>query len=410
VKYQRPKGTKDFLPEEARKASYVEEVFRQTCALFGFQEIRTPILEPKELFLRATGAETEIVQKEMYLFFDRSGRELALRPEGTPGVIRAVIEGGLNPPQRLFYLGPMFRYEKPQKGRFRQHHQLGIEVLGEKGPYTDAEVLFLATTFLSAIGIKDYQILLNSLGCQNCSPAFSQALKAFLSSEEKKLCPDCQGRLLRNPLRILDCKNENCQKIYQFGPKIKDYLCSDCSEHFASFLSYLPQLGIKNYRLAENLVRGIDYYTRTVFEFVSERLGSQNSFGGGGRYDNLFADLGGEKTPAIGFALGLERILMLLPEGEKEEPAIIFIAFLSPADFEKGKEIITTLRSARLKVIVGEVGERLKGQLKRANSYQARWVVIVGEEELKKGAVSVKDMKTGEQREIRKEELLNFLK
>lgn len=409
MKYQKPKGTKDFLPEEATQATYIEEKFRKTCSLFGFQEIRTPILEHSELFFRATGEGTDIVQKEMYLFKDKSGRELALRPEGTPGVIRAVIEEKLKPPLRLFYLGPMFRYERPQKGRIRQHTQLGVEILGEKGPYVDAEIILLAKTFFGEIGIKDYWVDINSLGCSICASSFKDELKKFLSKEKEKLCPDCQNRLLRNPLRVLDCKNETCQNIYEGAPKINQYLCLSCSEHFASFISYLTEIGVKNYRIADKLVRGIDYYTRTVFEFVSEKLGAQHSFGGGGRYDNLFSDLGGEKTPAIGFALGLERIL-LIAERKEEVRKLVFLAFLSSDDFRKGKEIIGILRSAKIPVIVGEIGGKLKNQLKQANSYNADWTLILGEEELKKGMVAIKDMKSGEQKEIKKEALVDFIK
>lgn len=408
MRYQKPKGTKDFLPQEAMRATDVEEKFRGISSLFGFQEIRTPILEHSELFFRATGEGTDIVQKEMYLFKDKSGRELALRPEGTPGVIRAVIEEKLKPPLRLFYLGPMFRYERPQKGRIRQHTQLGVEILGEKGPYVDAEIILLAKTFFAEIGIKDYRVDINSLGCSACASSFKEELKGFLSKEREKICPDCQDRLWRNPLRVLDCKNETCQNIYESAPKINKCLCLSCSKHFATFISYLTELGIKNYWIADKLVRGIDYYTRTVFEFVSEKLGAQHSFGGGGRYDNLFSDLGGEETPAIGFALGLERILLIAEEKEKLRK-LVFLVFLSPEDFRKGKEIINILRSAKIPVIVGEIGERLKTQLKQANSYNADWTVILGEEELKRGVVAVKDMKTGEQKEIKKESLVDFL-
>ncbi|MEO0100275.1 MAG: histidine--tRNA ligase [candidate division WOR-3 bacterium] len=408
MRYQKPKGTKDFLPPEAKRATALEEKFRKVCSLFGCQEIRTPILEHSELFLRTTGEGSDIVQKEMYLFKDKGGRELALRPEGTPGVLRAVIEGKLKLPLRLFYLGPMFRYEKPQKGRLRQHTQLGVEILGEEGPYADAELILLGKEFFFEIGIKDYTVHVNSLGCQRCSNPFKEELKSFLREKREGLCSDCQERLLKNPLRVFDCKNEECQKIYEAAPKISNFLCPSCAQHFASFLSYLSEMGIKNYQIHERLVRGIDYYTRTVFEFVSEKLGSQNSFGGGGRYDNLLSQLGGEERPAIGFALGLERLLLLTAE-EKEENNLTFLIFLSFEDFRRGKEVISQLRSSDIPLIVGEVGEKLKKQLKRANTYNARWVLILGEEEWKKGVIGVKDMAEGKQWEIKREEVVDFI-
>jgi len=409
MKYTRPKGTKDFLPKEAKTASFVEEKFKEQCRVFGFQEIRTPVLENRELFLRSTGEGTDIVRKEMYTFQDRGGRDIVLRPEGTPGVIRAILEGGMSPPLRLFYIGPMYRYEKPQKGRLREHHQLGVEVLGEKGPYVDAEIIYLAAKFFSAIGINDYQIKVNSLGCQKCAALFKNDLREFLSSRLPELCPDCQERFVKNPLRVFDCKNPVDQEIYSSSPKIGEYLCLDCQEHFAGFLKHIEIFGLKNYEVENRLVRGIDYYTRTVFEFVAHSLGAQNSFGGGGRYDNLFSELGGRDTPAVGFALGLERILLLLPEVEKKTD-LVFFAFLSENAILWGKEIIEDLRGNKIPVIVGEVGEKLKTQLKRANSYNARFTIIIGEAELKSEVLAVKDMITGEQKEMRKEAVIPYLK
>ncbi len=409
MRYTKPKGVKDFLPKEASLATWVENEFRETCSLFGFKEIRIPVLEHTELFLRSTGEGSDIVRKEMYAFKDKGGREIALRPEGTPGVIRAVIEGNLRRPARLFYIGPMFRYERPQKGRLREHHQLGVEVLGEKGPYIDAEIILLGSAFLSRLGLKGYEIAVNSLGCRVCSPVFKKQLSLFLAREKEGLCEECRERQFRNPLRVFDCKNPSCQEIYLAAPKIDEYLCPDCSAHFAGFLKYLAHLGIDNYRIENKLVRGIDYYTRTVFEFISLQLGAQNSFGGGGRYDYLVSDLGGENTPAIGFALGLERIFLILPSKEKEE-RLVFLAFLSEADYLSGKGIIEELREAKIPVIVGEVGEKLKTQLKWANSYDVQFVIIVGEEELRRRAFTIRDMRTGEQKEVKREELLPYLK
>ena len=309
-----PKGTKDMLPEDAFKWHFVESKAREVAALFGFKEIRTPTFEHTELFSRGVGETTDIVNKEMYTFTDKGGRSVTLRPEGTAGVARAFIENGLQAqtlPMKAYYLASVFRYERPQSGRLREHHQFGVELYGSELPSAEGEVISLAYTFLTSVGLKSLRLFINSIGCPACRAEYNRALREYIGANLSEMCGKCRDRFDRNPLRILDCKEEKCHKITAGAPRITDYLCDECREHFAAVRRRLDELGIA-YTVNPMIVRGLDYYTRTVFEFVSDDIGAQGTVCGGGRYNNLVEEVGGKHTPAIGFGLGLERLLLVL--------------------------------------------------------------------------------------------------
>lgn len=401
-----PKGTKDILPQTIKYWYYLEKTIRQVCADYGYAEIRTPIFEHTELFNRGIGDTTDIVEKEMYTFTDKGGRSITLRPENTAAVVRAFIEHKLfadNPLVKLFYIGPMFRYDKPQAGRFRQFHQFGAEALGLPGPDVDAEIIMLAITFLRKLGLQELTLQLNSVGCPVCRPVFKEKLQEFFQDKIDNLCPDCQGRLERNPLRILDCKNERCQAVIKDAPSLKDYLCEECATHFTKLQELLTAVGVE-YILNDRLVRGLDYYTKTAFEIQYTPLGAQSAVCGGGRYDGLVEECGGNSTPAIGFAIGLERVLWalenqnLLPEVQESQD--VFIIYAGENTQMPAFELVTRLRSQGLKAQIDFSGRSIKSQLKLANRLDAHYVIIIGEDELKKGVVTFKDMQTGEQTEI----------
>ncbi|MFQ6083382.1 MAG: histidine--tRNA ligase [Candidatus Aminicenantia bacterium] len=406
------KGTKDILPSEIKKWRQVEETARKIFELYGYQEIRIPIFEATELFERGTGQTTEVVTKEMYTFRDKGGRSITLRPECTPSVVRALIENRLylKPnPLRFYYLGPMFRYDKPQKGRFRQFHQIGIEVFGEDDPAIDAEIVEMVDFFLKRLRIADIEVLINSIGCKNCRPSYIEILREETKKHQGKFCPDCQRKIEINPLRIFDCKKDACQEVAEVLPKIIDYLCADCAEHFSKFKGYLEQYEIQ-YRVEPKLARGLDYYTKTVFEVVSHKLGAQNAILGGGRYDDMVKDFGGPALSGIGFAIGMERLISLLPEEEKKEEKELFIAYLGE---EAKKEVIDLIRFFRQEEIVSLVefkDKSLRNQLSRADKLGVRWALIVGEDEVKKGKYQLKDMEKGTQEELTKEEIIKKLK
>jgi len=404
------KGTKDILPQEARKWQRVESVAKRIFELYGYREIRTPIFEATELFEKGTGQTTDIVIKEMYTFKDKGGRSLTLRPEYTPSVVRAIIENRLYlqpQPQRFYFMGPMFRYDKPQKGRYRQFHQIDIEVFGEKDPAIDAEIVEMAVRLFKELNVLDVKLLVNSVGCSKCRPPYLEALRRKASEYSGQLCADCQRRIVTNPLRIFDCKVELCNEISRSFPNIIDYLCPDCNEHFRKFCSYLDLYGIK-YTVAPRLVRGLDYYTKTTFEFVSSKLGAQDAVLGGGRYDDMMKAFGGPEICGIGFAMGLERFISVVPfEEEKED--FLYLAHMGDKAKKTGMELARFLRQEGIECLIEYKERSLKNQISRANKLGARWVLIVGEEEVKKGRYQLKNMATGLQEEITKEEMPSIL-
>jgi len=408
-----PRGTTDILPSEARRWAALEAAFREVCALYGYGEIRTPMFEHTEVFARGIGTYTDVVSKEMYTFEDRGGRSLTLRPEGTAGVVRAYLERNLGAeaqPVKLFYTGPMFRYERPQAGRARQFHHLGVECIGSADPAVDVEVISLFAALLRRIGLNEYTIHLNSIGCPACRPAYVQRLQEALAPVKDRLCASCQERLERNPLRVLDCKRDECRALTRDVPSILDALCGECAEHFRQVRAYLDDLGMA-YVLTPRLVRGLDYYTRTVFEFVSPRLGAQDAIGGGGRYDGLVETLGGPPTPAVGFAAGMERLLLALSPGEQEAaPAFdVYVATLGQAGRRVGVALAEKLRRAGLRVDLDYMGRSLKGQMRQANRLGVPVTLIVGDEEAAAGTIRLRDMRTGEERVVRAEEILDAM-
>ena len=399
------KGTKDILPQEMSLWHFMEEKANEVFTKYGAKEIRTPIFEATELFARGVGDTTDIVNKEMYTF-EKSDRSLTLRPENTAGVVRSFIENGmhrLSAPVKLWYKGPMFRYERPQAGRQRQFHQVGVEVFGIKQATADAEVILMAVNYLKELGLNDLTVELNSLGCPKCREEFKNKLKDVIRPYLPQLCEDCQTRFDKNPLRLLDCKSLECQEIYS-KPEIQaviqgDFICEECSGHFEELKKYLDALGIK-YERNKLLVRGLDYYNRTVFEIKSNNLGSQNAVCGGGRYDSLVKNLGGEDTPAIGFAMGMERLASLL--GEKEEEKLI--AYIISNNTLEAVKLTEELRSKGVACEFDLTNKKFVKQLEKASKV-AKYAVILGEDELAKGEVTVKNLNSGEQKTVKRAEL-----
>jgi histidyl-tRNA synthetase len=415
MKFSAPRGTKDILPEEAAAWRWLEDVFVRQCYLYGFREIRIPIFEEAEIYSRSTGEETEIVTKQMYLFTDRGGRNLALRPEGTPGVVRAYLQSGLanqGGVQRLFYFGPFFRYERPQAGRFRQFHQAGVEFFGAASPQADAEVITLAIDFLKALGLEGANLRINSTGCKDCRPAYQEALRKALAPVVDKLCEWCQERYKGNTLRILDEKRPDCRQHFGNLPSILDYLCDGCREHFDGLRSHLDSRRIP-YEIDSGIVRGLDYYTRTVFEINQPGIGAQDALIGGGRYDDMVEEFGGKPTPAVGWAGGVERILSAM-DSETQLAArigpLIYVAFVGDAVGSAATCMLQELRSAGLPAVSSPLGRSLKAQMKEAAGRGSRWVVIIGEDEVAADTVTLRDMETGEQQSIKREELVEELK
>lgn len=396
-----PKGTKDMLPCDAYKWHFVENAARETASLFGFKEIRTPIFEHTELFLRGVGETTDIVTKEMYTFEDKGGRSITLRPEGTAGVARAFIENGLNQgiiPLKAYYLAPVFRYEKPQNGRLREHHQFGVEMFGSERPSADAEIISLAFNFLKKAGLRDLSLYINSIGCKQCRAEYNAALKEYIGANLSSMCAQCRDRFHRNPLRILDCKEERCKAITAKAPKITDYLCGDCRAHFEEVKNLLDLLGI-GYSVNPNIVRGLDYYTRTVFEFVSDAIGSQGTVCGGGRYNHLIEEIGGKSTPAIGFGLGLERLLLVLENTDRlsaeEDSTALYIAPLGEKAVQAAIGLVSRLREAGVSAETDLMGRGIKAQMKYADRSKAQYVVVLGDDELSSGEADLKKMADG---------------
>lgn len=410
-----PKGTKDIFGAYMDEWQRVEGVIRSLCEDFGIGELRTPIFEHTELFLRGVGETTDIVQKEMYTFKDKGDRSITLRPEGTAGAARSFIEHGIynNPqPTRLFYIGPMFRYENTQKGRQRQFHQFGVEMYGSYSPALDAEVISVAAQLLKRLGINDVALRINSLGCPECRQKYNTALREYIGSNIDKLCDDCRERFEKNPLRVLDCKEEKCQCIIADAPVVLDYLDEECTEHFETVKAILDEMGIK-YEVDDKIVRGLDYYTRTVFEFVSNGIGAQGTVCGGGRYDNLVAECGGQPTGAAGFAVGIERLLLVLESlngaFEKKAEKDIYIGAIGKAGLIKGQGIAYRMRQAGIKAECDSVGRSVKAQMKYANKTGAAYSVILGDNEIAEDSVKLKNMETGEEEPVKVSELFDIM-
>lgn len=402
----RPRGTNDILPGQVEKWHYLEQLARQICDQYGFMEIRTPIFEHTELFLRGVGETTDIVEKEMYSFLDRGERNITLRPEGTAPTVRAFLENKLyaNPqPTKLFYIGPMFRYDRPQAGRYRQFNQFGIEVFGSHHPSVDAEVIALACDLFSRLGLKDLEVHLNTVGCPDCRIKHKEELIDYFQNREQELCETCQKRLHKNPLRILDCKSPVCQEISKDAPTTKDSACPECQEHFTDVKEYLDTIGIK-YTEDPRLVRGLDYYTHTAFEILVKGIGAQSAICGGGRYNGLIEEAGGQPLPGIGFAIGMERLLLTLEQQKllslEESTPDIYIAPLGNKTQTLAFELAIKLRKKGFKVEKDYLDRSLKAQLKSADRFQVKFVVIIGEEEFSKGQVIIRDMKTSAQTEV----------
>lgn len=411
------RGTNDFLPKDTAKWHVIEGLLHQLCREYGYGEIRTPIFENTELFIRGVGDTTDIVQKEMYTFLDSGGRSLTLRPENTASACRAYLENKLASavqPVKLYYIGPMFRYERPQAGRFRQFHQFGVECFGSVNPLCDAEAISLAWELFNRVGLNEKTLVLNSVGCPKCRPLHKKALQDFLRPRLDELCPLCQDRYARNPMRILDCKNPECQAICAEAPNITDYLCEECRSHFQTVQELLTAAGIP-YALNPRLVRGLDYYTKTAFEIQNEKIGAKGAMCGGGRYDGLADDIGGVHVPAVGFAVGIERILNALEaQGEEitsPETLDVYIADLdnNAASAAAAFNLTVQLRAMGFRVEQDLLGRSLKSQFKQADRLLAQFVVIVGGEEFQSGKVAIRRMADGEQSILPLADVKHFL-
>ena len=406
MRYAAPRGTADVLPPESPRWQYVESKFRETCRLYGYDELRTPTFEETELFTRSIGEHTDIVGKEMYTFPDRAGRSMTLRPEGTAPIVRAYVQHklfGEMPLGKYYYIAGIFRYERPQAGRYREHHQVGVEAIGSRDPAVDAEVISLAMHYLTSLGIRDLELKMNSIGCPACGPTYKDALRKAVEPYLAELCETCRARYDANPLRLLDCKSPRCRELTVGAPNMTEHLCRECSDHLAAVLHYLDTLGV-GYSLDPRLVRGLDYYTKTAFEIVSAELGAQNSVGGGGRYDGLVAELGGPPTPAVGLGLGIERILAIIAAQGIELPVVthpsVFVATLGDETRETGIKLLADLRRAGVAAETDYVGKSLKAQMKAADREKVQLTIIIGEDELSRGQVKVRNMETKEEADV----------
>ncbi|MDP2914766.1 MAG: histidine--tRNA ligase [Candidatus Aminicenantes bacterium] len=405
------KGTKDILPGEVEVWQTVEAETRRLVELYGYRELRAPVIEPTELFEKGTGETTDIVTKEMYTFTDKGGRSITLRPEYTPSMARAILEHRLDlrpEPMRYYYMGPMFRYDKPQKGRYRQFHQLDIEIFNEKDPAIDAEIIEMADALLRTLGVQGTETLMNSVGCRACRPAYLRDLRVHAEKVRDRLCPDCRRKITTNPLRIFDCKVEGCREQAARFPKITATLCPECREHFEQVCSYLDLYKVA-YRIEPNLVRGLDYYTKTTFEIVSVGLGAQNALLGGGRYDDMMKDFGGPDICGIGFAMGLERLISIL-NVKPEKKKVLYIAYMGDDGKRRGVELARFFRRNGIGCLVEFGNKGFKAQFGRANKLGAAWVLIIGEDEIRKGLYQLKDMAAGTQTGGTAEDLLKIIR
>lgn len=413
MRYSALKGVRDVFPPEIHLWQRAETLAAEVFRCYGFQEIRPPVIEPTELFTRSIGEATDIVEKEMYTFPDRAGRSITLRPEGTAPVVRAYIENrlhGLPAPQKFYYSGPMFRYERPQKGRFRQFYQIGAEAFGLASPELDGELLAMLYSFLKRLGLQELRVEINSIGCNECRPGFRQAILEFFASRLDGLCPDCGRRYETNPLRILDCKVERCAALRHGSPKVADFLCAGCRGHFDAVRE---SLGLRNvpYVVNQDLVRGLDYYTRTTFEVTSEHLGAQKAVAAGGRYDRLVEEFGGPPTPAIGFAVGMERLTALLGEaGNLKVPAPdVFIATLGGPAVREAVLIAEKLRSSGFWAEVAYDNSSLKSQLRRADRLAARYAFVIGDDEIASGRIRWKNLRSHAEGDLPAGDLAGFI-
>ena len=412
-----PRGTKDITPKDVYKWHYVEKKFREICALYGYEEIRTPIFEHTEVFARSVGDTTDVVQKEMYSFTDRGDRQLSLKPEGTAGVIRSFIENKMyadTQPTKLYYITPCFRYERPQAGRQRQFHQFGIEVLGSDGPSVDAEVISLAVQFFNEMGLKNLSVNINSVGCPTCREEYNRKLKEYLDKKVDVLCETCLERKDKNPMRVIDCKNPHCKENLQDIPFMIEHLCDDCKNHFDKLQEYLREMDIK-FVVDKTIVRGLDYYRKTAFEIISNDIGSQSTVCGGGRYDGLVEQLGGPKgISGIGFGLGAERLLLTLEnnniEIENPKSTDIYIATIGDAAKTKSFKLIKDLRTNHISADNDHLDKSLKAQFKYSDKLNAKYTVVIGDDELANDTATLKNMKTSEQTTIKLSELVDELK
>lgn len=401
-----PKGTQDLLPKQTEKWQLVEDVMRSEAGVHGFGEIRTPVFEHTELFLRGVGDTTDVVEKQMYTFTDKGDRSITLKPEGTAGVVRSLLESGIyndGYPVKLYYITPCYRYEKPQAGRLREFHQFGVEMFGAAEPIADAEIIMLAKNIFDRLGVRNLSLEINSIGCPTCRAKYHAALKEYFSAYTDKLCDTCNSRIERNPMRILDCKSPVCSEIAKGAPKIIDYLCEDCSKHFEGVKSYLDAVGME-YTVNPSIVRGLDYYTRTVFEFVSNDLGAQSTVCGGGRYDGLVEQMGGKPTAGLGFGMGLERLMLVLEtqkiEFPEENKCECFIVSMGEKALTKAFDLSNKLRECGVPADCDLCGRSLKAQMKYANKIGAKFTIVLGDSELENGKAVIKAMDSGETKEI----------
>jgi histidyl-tRNA synthetase len=411
-----PRGTYDIMPDDIYKWHQMEQIIRQTAATFGYTEIRTPIFEHTELFERGVGDTTDIVSKEMYTFQDRSHRSLTLRPENTASCVRAFIEhsvaGGVLP-VKWYYMGPMFRYDRPQAGRYRQFHQFGVEAFGSNNPAMDAEVITLVLEILANLGLHEYELHLNSVGCPQCREVYRQKLIEHIRPAKDKLCADCQSRFEKNPLRVLDCKVASCQEAIAGFPNMCDYLCTDCSEHYSRVRSILTEAGI-SYIHDNQLVRGLDYYTNTAFEIMIPIIGAQSSVAGGGRYNGLVKECGGPEMPGVGFAMGMERLLLAMNSQEATMPdpkqLDVFLALLDERYETRAMSMLSGLRRAGIRADRDYNQRSIKAQMKYADKMGARLVLLLGEDEFQRGVVTIRDMQTRQQSEVANDALIAAIK
>ncbi len=410
-----PKGTKDVLPDKSYKWQFVEKAARETAEIFNIKEIRTPVFEHTELFQRGVGETTDVVNKEMYTFEDKGGRSITLKPEGTAGAVRMFVENGLSStpmPLKSYYITPCFRYERPQAGRLREFHQFGVEIFGAKSAETDAEVIFAASTFLEKLGINKTELQINSIGCRICRAEYNKALKDYFRPRLADMCETCRSRFDKNPLRMLDCKEERCKKITADAPKILDYLCEDCKTHFEKVKSLLSAQNVA-FSVNPRIVRGLDYYTKTVFEFISTDIGAQGAVCAGGRYDNLVEELGGAPLPAIGFAAGIERLMLLMENtgadfGENKKP-LIYIAGMDEISRSKAFSLTCGLRARGINAESDLMERSVKAQFKYADKLGAEYVAVIGANELEAGAANIKKMSDGSQTAVNFNEIYSYL-
>ena len=410
-----PKGTKDMLPQDAYKWQYIEDSWKKICKEYGFKEIRTPMFEATELFNRGIGDTTDVVQKEMYTFEDLGKRSITLKPEGTSPTVRAFIESNLyaeTQPTKLFYDIPCFRYEKPQAGRLREFHQFGIENFGTSSMLADAEIIALGYDFLQRMGIEDVELHISSVGCRECRPKHRKALQDFLRPKYDELCETCKSRFDKNPMRILDCKSDKDQELVKGAPMMLDYLCDDCKKDFDELKAHLDSMGIK-YVVDPSIVRGLDYYTKTAFEFITTKIGAQGTVCGGGRYDHLIEEIGGPDMPGVGFGLGKERLIMLMEESGNDFGGDIrpqlFVAWIGDEAREYAVKLVNDLRKKGLRCELDTRERNLKGQMKYANKLGAAYTAVIGEDEVKSGEITLKNMESGEQKKVKREELADAI-